>query len=188
MPNISLPSLKTNAQPVLFFRIYAPVSHPTHIPTAFSGPKKAFKYHGHQSDSILLGSTQDKYGILTLSITIVINTWHLNRQSCLLMNSLQYISTDSDNKILRLAKKALPTIQGQLRIKALTCSRPQMRSVMGRGFNWSLCFSSPRLPGLYTASDAQQEFSVNPSEFLRNLHVDFLQRYTAWTEWTSLLS
>lgn len=40
MPNISLSSPKTNDQPMLLFRIYAPVSHATHILATFSGPKK----------------------------------------------------------------------------------------------------------------------------------------------------
>lgn len=54
----------------------------------------------------------------------------------------------------------------QQQIKALvTRSRPRIKPVMQRGFKWSLCFSNPRLPGCYAATNTQEKSSVTPNVY-----------------------
>lgn len=100
--NISLPSLKTNDQCLLFFRIQTPVSHSTYILTTFSGPKKAFSI----ITSIRLHSVGQYIGQIWNSDPVNDNNYKYmaSKQTILpLMNSHSVYLIDSDNKILRLA-------------------------------------------------------------------------------------
>lgn len=131
--NISLPSLKTNDQCLLFSGSRL-ISHSTYILTTFSGPEKAFNI----IISIRLHPVGQYIRQIRNSDPVNDNNYKYmaSKQSILpLMNSHSLYLIDSDNKILGLAQEVLHTIQRQQWVKALiTCSRPQIKSVMEQGF------------------------------------------------------